>query len=203
MPSRPSAVRIESSLISAVTPTAWPYPQPPTRILDGEEVRFRWRDHRHGGIQRVMPPSVPSSSCDASSCMSCPGASCASATTACCRTVSENSCCPWRVNCSLRKAASHCLCRRPPTAISGTVPVAAHPCASLNASPPQNSILQVSILHDRRCQPALQACSMHAFAVVCSLAPSTLRSHPNRLAETPDRNQFMQLLNSSEHPRRQ
>jgi len=23
--------------------------------FDGEEVRFRWRDHRHGGIQRVMP----------------------------------------------------------------------------------------------------------------------------------------------------
>ena len=97
----------------------------------------------------VSCPSAPSSSCDASSCMSCPGVSCASATTACCRTVSENSCCPWRVTCSLPKAASHCLCRRPPTAISGTVPVAAHPCASLNASPPHNSILQAWILHDR------------------------------------------------------
>src|ERR1700722_7586892 len=202
MPSRPSAARIESSLISAVTPTAWPYP-----TTDSSPSTAK-KSASAGAIidtaeSSVSCPSAPSSSCGASSSMSCPGVSCASATTACCRTVSENSCCPWRVNCSLRKAASHCLCRRLPTAISGTVPVAAHPCASLNASPPQNSILQVSILHDRRCQPALQACSMHAFAVVCSLAPSTLRSHPNRLAETPDRNQFMQLLNSSEHPRRQ
>ncbi len=63
--------------------------------FDGEEVNFRWRDYHHGGIQRVMP-SAPSSSCDASSCMSCPGVSCASATTVCYRTVFETVAAPGR-----------------------------------------------------------------------------------------------------------
>jgi hypothetical protein len=41
------------SVISAVTPNRMAN----HRIIafDGEEVSFRWRDYRHGGIQRVMP----------------------------------------------------------------------------------------------------------------------------------------------------
>ena len=109
--------------------------------FDGEKVRFRWRDYRHGGIQRVML-------LDAVEFLRrfflhvLPGVSCASAATAYCRTASENRCCPWHAPCSPLRAASRYCFRLHQTAISGTVPVAAHLCASSNASPPLNSTSQ-------------------------------------------------------------
>ena len=51
--------------------------------------------------------------------------------------------------------SSNFLCPRCRTANSGTVPVAAKPCESSNASPPHNSISQASISHDPLCQSGL------------------------------------------------
>ena len=55
MPSHPSAVRIESSLILGRYTHRMAISNHRLVSFDGEEVNFRWRDYHHGGIQRVMP----------------------------------------------------------------------------------------------------------------------------------------------------
>jgi len=66
------------------------------------------------------------------------------------------------------------------TATSGTVPDAEKPCGSSSASPPHNSISQVSIPHDRLCQSAPPACSMHVFAGVCAQHAQQLQNYVRR-----------------------
>src|ERR1035441_2564794 len=114
--------------------------------------------------------------------MCCQKASCASAATACSPTASANNCCPRLAPCSPHRDANRCLFRRCLIALRGTAPVAEKPCASSNASPPQNSISQASIPHDHRRQHAPTACSLHVSAAVCARRSDQLhryaRSHP-------------------------
>src|SRR5580704_16779318 len=109
--------------------------------------------------------------------MCCQKASCASAATDCCPIATVNNCCRWHERCSLNRDAilcSGCSCL---TAHHGTAPAAEKPCASLSATPQQNSTSQASIPHDHCCQPAPPTCSSHVYPEVC--LPPNQHPHPH------------------------
>src|ERR1700728_2537911 len=114
--------------------------------------------------------------------MYCPRASCAPAAMACCPTASASCRSPWHAHCSPHRDAIRCLCRRCLIALRGTVHAAENPCASSNASPPQNSTSQPSIPHEHHRQHSPTACSLHVSAAVCASRSEQLhdyaQSHP-------------------------
>ncbi len=120
--------------------------------FDGEHVSFRWRDHAHGGKQRVMTlghrgvltPLFPS--CFAQRLRAHPSLRPAV------EPLPQTAAAPGaHTSCSPLRATSRCLCHPCPSRDLWHCPRCSNAiqCASSSASPPHNSISQASIPHDR------------------------------------------------------